>query len=166
MNPLGINPNLSYMDRFNKSDMSLLQFNVNAVQSKLANFMNLSADTNSVCNLVNSTILSYNLDRQMMMEQVMEDLHHLLDLEVLFVRKTFNDQVYDGIAFSRPCIGSMNIVHLHSIFYGAIENLRVNVYESMDDMYKALHKCYDQMQEPGYQVLESINFIDVIKMFH
>ncbi len=166
MSSLEVKPNLSYMDRFNKSDMSLLQFNVNAVQSKLASFMNLNPDSNSVCNLVNSTILSYNLDRQMMMEEVMEDLQKLLDLEVLFVRKTCNDQVYDGVAFSHPSIGSMNIVHLHSVFYGAIENLIVNVYESMDDMYKALHKSFDQMQEPGYQILESANFIDVIKLFH
>lgn len=60
----------------------------------------------------------------------------------------------------------MNIVHLYSNFWGVIENLKVNVYGSMENMYQALKKSYNKIDEPGFQIIQSTDFVHVIKEFH
>jgi len=44
--------------------------------------------------------------------------------------------------------------------------LKVNVYGSMENMYQALKKSYNKIDEPGFQIIQSTDFVHVIKEFH
>jgi hypothetical protein len=166
MNAININPSLSEYDRITKSGMDVLDFNIDETQKRLANYLDLKMGAKSISYLADTTVMAYDLDRQMMIDQVMNELQHYLDLEVLFVKKSLNNRIYDCVAYSKPYIGSMNIVHLYSNFWGVIEDLKVNVYGSMENMYQALKKSYNKIDEPGFQIIQSTDFVHVIKEFH
>ena len=166
MNAININPSLSEYDRFSKSGMDVLDFNIDETQKRLANYLDLKMGAKSISYLANTTVMAYDLDRQMMIDQVMNELQHYLDLEILFAKKSINNRIYDCVAYSKPSIGSMNIVHLYSTFWGVIEDLKVNVYGSMENMYQALKKSYSKIDEPGFQIIQSTDFVHVIKEFH
>ena len=154
MNAININPSLSEYDRFTKSGMDVLDFNIDETQKRLANYLDLKMGAKSISYLADTTVMAYDLDRQMMIDQVMNELQHYLDLEVLFVKKSLNNRIYDCVAYSKPYIGSMNI------------DLKVNVYGSMENMYQALKKSYNKIDEPGFQIIQSTDFVHVIKEFH
>lgn len=86
MNAININPSLSEYDRFTKSGMDVLDFNIDETQKRLANYLDLKMGAKSISYLADTTVMAYDLDRQMMIDQVMNELQHYLDLEVLFVK--------------------------------------------------------------------------------
>jgi hypothetical protein len=71
------------------------------------------------------------------------------------------------VAYTKPTLGNMAVVHLYSSMHGCLESFFINVYDSAEIMYEALHKRLERLQnEQDVVIMESVNPIQLIKDFH
>ncbi len=167
METIKINPSLSTEAKFAQSGLSVMDFNINEICKKMTFFMNVREDSKAMEKAVDCSVIRFSLDHQMMIDDVIQQLHELLSLTVLFATKTNDSNRMECVAYTKPTLGNMAAVHLFSSMHGCLESFWINVYDSSEVMYEALHRRLERLQdEQDVVILESVNPIQLIKDFH
>ena len=103
----------------------------------------------------------------MMIDDLMQQLHELLSLSVLFACKSKDGHCMECVAYTKPTLGNMGIIHLYSSAHGCLESFTINVYDSVEKMYDALKKRLDRLAfQEDVVLLESRDSFHLIKDFH
>ena len=167
MEAIKINPNLSLAAKFAKSDLSIINFNANEICKTLSIFMNINQESKHVEKAEDCLVISYSLDRQMMIDDVAQQLKELLSLTLLFACKSKDGRCMECVSYTKPTLGKMAVVHLYSSAYGCLESFRINVYDSVENMYDALKKRLDKFSREDNMVhIDATDSLQLIKDFH
>ena len=83
MENIKINPSLSTEAKHAQSGLSVMDFNINEICKRLTIFMNACQESKAVEKAVECSVISYSLDRQMMIDDVIQQIQELLSLTVL-----------------------------------------------------------------------------------
>ena len=167
MEAIKVTPNLSLAAKFAKSDLSIINFNANEICKTLSIFMNINQESKHVEKAEDCLVISYSLDRQMMIDDVAQQLKELLSLTLLFACKSKDGRCMECVSYTKPTLGKMAVVHLYSSAYGCLESFRINVYDSVEKMYDALKKRLDRLaSQEDVVLLESRDSFHLIKDFH
>lgn len=167
MENIKINPSLSTEAKYAQSGLSVMDFNINEICKRLTIFMNACQESKAVEKAVECSVISYSLDRQMMIDDVIQQIQELLSLTVLLAVKSKDGSSMECVAYTKPTLGNMAVVHLYSSMHGCLESFFINVYDSAEIMYEALHKRLERLQsEQDVVIMESVNPIQLIKDFH
>ena len=167
MEAIKVNPNLSLAAKFAKSDLSIINFNANEICKTLSIFMNINQESKHVEKAEDCLVISYSLDRQMMIDDVAQQLKELLSLTLLFACKSKDGRCMECVSYTKPTLGKMAVVHLYSSAYGCLESFRINVYDSVETMYDALKKRLDKFSREDDMVhIDATDSLQLIKDFH
>ena len=167
MNTIKVNPNLSLATKFANSHLSIINFNVNEICKTLSIFMSIDQNSKHIEKAEDCLVVSYSLDRQMMIDDVAQQLKELLSLTMLFVCKSKDGRCMECVSYTKPTLGKMAVVHLYSSTYGCLESFRINVYDSVETMYNALKKRLDRLAKEDDMVhIEAPDSLRLIKDFH
>ena len=167
MEAIKVNPNLSLAAKFAQSDLSIINFNANEIGKRLSMFLDIKKDSKHVDTAPDCLVISYSLERQMMIDDLMQQLHELLSLSVLFACKSKDGRCMECVSYTKPTLGKMAVFHLYSSAYGCLESFRINVYDSVEKMYDALKKRLDRLaSQEDVVLLESRDSFHLIKDFH
>ena len=167
MEAIKVNPNLSLAAKFAKSDLSIINFNANEICKTLSIFMNINHESKHVEKAEDCLVISYSLDRQMMIDDVAQQLKELLSLTLLFACKSKDGRCMECVSYTKPTLGKMAVVHLYSSAYGCLESFRINVYDSVETMYDALKKRLDKFSREDDMVhIDATDSLQLIKDFH
>ena len=169
METIKINPSLSTEAKFAQSGLSVMDFNMPTRSARDCRCSWTSRRTlKHVETAPDCLVISYSLERQMMIDDLMQQLHELLSLSVLFACKSKDGRCMECVAYTKPTLGNMGVIHLYSSAHGCLESFTINVYDSVEKMYDALKKRLDRLasQEQDVVILESVNPIHLIKDFH
>ena len=167
MEAIKVNPNLSLAAKFAKSDLSIINFNANEICKTLSIFMNINQESKHVEKAEDCLVISYSLDRQMMIDDVAQQLKELLSLTLLFACKSKDGRCMECVSYTKPTLGKMAVVHLYSSAYGCLESFRINVYDSVEIMYDALKKRLDKFSREDDMVhIDATDSLQLIKDFH
>ena len=167
MEAIKVNPNLSLAAKFAKSDLSIINFNANEICKTLSIFMNINQESKHVEKAEDCLVISYSLDRQMMIDDVAQQLKELLSLTLLFACKSKDGRCMECVSYTKPTLGNMGVIHLYSSAHGCLESFTINVYDSVEKMYDALKKRLDRLaSQEDVVLLESRDYFHLIKDFH
>ena len=167
MEAIKVNPNLSLAAKFAKSDLSIINFNANEICKTLSIFMNINQESKHVEKAEDCLVISYSLDRQMMIDDVAQQLKELLSLTLLYACKSKDGRCMECVSYTKPTLGKMAVVHLYSSAYGCLESFRINVYDSVETMYDALKKRLDKFSREDDMVhIDATDSLQLIKDFH
>ena len=167
MEEIKVNSNLSLAAKFAKSDLSIINFNANEICKTLSIFMNINQESKHVEKAEDCLVISYSLDRQMMIDDVAQQLKELLSLTLLFACKSKDGRCMECVSYTKPTLGKMAVVHLYSSAYGCLESFRINVYDSVETMYDALKKRLDKFSREDDMVhIDATDSLQLIKDFH
>ena len=167
MEAIKVNPNLSLAAKFAKSDLSIINFNATEICKTLSIFMNINQESKHVEKAEDCLVISYSLDRQMMIDDVAQQLKELLSLTLLFACKSKDGRCMECVSYTKPTLGKMAVVHLYSSAYGCLESFRINVYDSVETMYDALKKRLDKFSREDDMVhIDATDSLQLIKDFH
>ena len=167
MEAIKVNPNLSLAAKFAKSDLSIINFNANEICKTLSIFMNINQESKHVEKAEDCLVISYSLDRQMMIDDVAQQLKELLSLTLLFACKSKDGRCMECVSYTKPTLGKMAVVHLYSSAYGCLESFRINVYDSVETMYDALKRRLDKFSREDDMVhIDATDSLQLIKDFH
>ena len=167
MEAIKVNPNLSLAAKFAQSDLSIINFNANEIGKRLSMFLDIKKDSKHVETAPDCLVISYSLERQMMIDDLMQQLHELLSLSVLFACKSKDGRCMECVAYTKPTLGNMGVIHLYSSAHGCLESFTINVYDSVEKMYDALKKRLDRLaSQEDVVFLESRDSFHLIKDFH
>ena len=167
MEAIKVNSNLSLAAKFAKSDLSIINFNANEICKTLSIFMNINQESKHVEKAEDCLVISYSLDRQMMIDDVAQQLKELLSLTLLFACKSKDGRCMECVSYTKPTLGKMAVVHLYSSAYGCLESFRINVYDSVENMYDALKKRLDKFSREDDMVhIDATDSLQLIKDFH
>ena len=167
MEAIKVNPNLSLAAKFANSDLSIINFNANEICKTLSIFMNINQESKHVEKAQDCLVISYSLDRQMMIDDVAQQLKELLSLTLLFACKSKDGRCMECVSYTKPTLGKMAVFHLYSSAYGCLESFRINVYDSVENMYDALKKRLDKFSREDDMVhIDATDSLQLIKDFH
>lgn len=107
----------------------------------------------------------FQLNSQVMMEDMAEELAEKLGVHILYAVKYDNGKIYKAVAYSVPVENRMYIVFLDSQQYGIMDSLTVYFYDSMDDMYKQVCKEYTNRPKTSVFVLEKEAYSKMLGSF-
>ena len=129
--------------------------------------MNINQESKHVEKAEDCLVISYSLDRQMMIDDVAQQLKELLSLTLLFACKSKDGRCMECVSYTKPTLGKMAVVHLYSSAYGCLESFRINVYDSVENMYDALKKRLDKFSREDNMVhIDATDSLQLIKDFH
>ena len=167
MENIKIKPSLSTEAKHAQSGLSVMDFNINEICKRLTIFMNACQESKAVEKAVECSVISYSLDRQMMIDDVIQQIQELLSLTVLLAVKSKDNSSMECVAYTKPTLGNMGIIHLYSSAHGCLESFTINVYDSVEKMYDALKKRLDRLAfQEDVVLLESRDSFHLIKDFH
>ena len=90
--------------------------------------------------------------RQHMADDFLSELTSFLDVNVLYAYKKQDGSSYRIVAYTMPFQDEMYIVSVDSQQYGIVEEMYVTLFESLDIMFKWLHKGYEMLLENKDQI--------------
>lgn len=90
--------------------------------------------------------------RQHMADDFLRELTSFLDVNVLYAYKKQDGSSYRIVAYTMPFQDEMYIVSVDSQQYGIVEEMYITLFESLDIMFKWLHKGYEMLLENKDQI--------------
>lgn len=84
--------------------------------------------------------VSFDTERQMMFDDLIDLLEDRLKMHVLYAQRTRDGRNVNVVMFSQPATDKMYIIYLNSGLYGVIDRLHFAFYDSMENMYLILLK--------------------------
>ena len=100
-----------------------------------------------------------------MIDQLMEDIEKILNLSILLATKSDDGNCMECVAYSKPCIGDMIIVHLYSRLCGVLEGFEVSVYDSMEKMYRDLKNRLDYQYDISCKFMKAEDYVTLLRQF-
>lgn len=158
-------PGVSKLEQFKKSSLSLMDFNVEEAIKNLEICLHVGRENIRKKRTDNCTVLSVPLSRPEMIDILMEDVENILDLSILLATKSDNGRFIECVAYSKPSIGDMIVVHLYSRLNGAMEAFKVNVYDSMEKMYQDLMERLEYQKDIHNNLIKTEDPLTVLKQF-
>lgn len=152
-------------ERFQKSSLSLMDFNVEEAIKNLEMCLHVGKENISQKKTENCTVLTVSLGKMLLIDQLMEDIENILNLSILLATKSEDGNCLECIAYSKPCVGDMIVVHLYSRLYGVMERFEVNVYDSIEKMYKDLKNRLDYQKDISCKFMEAEDPMTVLRQF-
>lgn len=158
-------PCITKAERFLKSSVSLMDFNIEEAIKNLETSLHVGKENISQKRTDNCTVLTVSLGKMLLIDQLMEDIENILNLSILLATKSEDGKCLECIAYSKPCVGDMIIVHLYSRLYGVMERFEVNVYDSIEKMYKDLKNRLDYQKDISCKFMEAEDPMTVLRQF-
>lgn len=158
-------PGVSKLELFQQSKLSLMDFNVEEAIKNLEICLNVGRENIRKKRTENCTVLSVPLSKMQMIDNLMEDIENILDLSILLATKSDDGRFIECVAYSKPSIGDMIVVHLHSRLNGAMDGFHVNVYDSMEKMYSDLMERLEYQKGIHNTLMKAEDPLTVLKQF-
>lgn len=152
-------------ERFQKSSLSLMDFNIEEAIKNLEICLHVGKESISQKKTENCTVLTVSLEKMQLIDQLMEDIENILNLSILLATKSDDGKCLECIAYSKPCVGDMIVVHLYSRLYGVMESFEVNVYDSIEKMYQDLKNRLDHQKDINCKFMEAEDLMTVLRQF-
>lgn len=158
-------PGISKLEQFHQSSLSLMDFNVEEAIKNLEICLHVGCENIHKKLTDNCTVLLVPLDRPEMIDILMEDIENILNLSILLATKSDDGSFIECVAYSKPAIGDMIVVHLHSRLHGAMDSFEVNVYDSMEKMYNDLMERLEYQKDIRNDLIKAEDPLTVLKQF-
>lgn len=105
-------------------------------------------------------------NEQEMLENLIDELEHKMNLAVFFVIRKNNGKDYDSVLFSEPVMNGMYIIYVTSHTYGMVDSIVVQFYNSMDIMFDQLYKENRMMNKVEGDIIEQLPIREIINKFY
>ena len=158
-------PCITKAERFLKSSVSLMDFNIEGAIKNLETSLHVGKENISQKRTDNCTVLTVSLGKMQMIDQLMEDIEKILNLSILLATKSDDGNCMECVAYSKPCIGDMIVVHLYSRLCGVLEGFEVSVYDSMEKMYRDLKNRLDYQYDISCKFMKAEDHVTLLRQF-
>lgn len=107
------------------------------------------------------------MHKQHMMDDVLEELQHYINVNILYAYRTADGSGHKLVAYSMPYEDEMYIISMESQQYGIVEQMDVTLFESLDIMLSWLRSCLLAVEEKmGQLEVEEIQeMADLYRIF-
>lgn len=109
--------------------------------------------------------VSIPLTQQMMMDDFIEQVMQFLNLKVLYAYKDNDGQHYKSVTYSMPYQDELYVIGIESHQHGAVDDIQVLFYESMEDMLSNLFCELTALKYVVGEVMEKQKLEEVYALF-
>ena len=114
----------------------------------------------------NYGMCAVKLDRQYMVEDVLQKLEELINVNILYHYKTKGGgQKQKAIAYTLPVQDGMSVFGLTSCQYGIVEEINMTFFDSLDVMFRHLKNGYDFLSHLNMDIVEQQALAELYKNF-
>lgn len=119
------------------------------------------------------TEVTFDLSRQYMIWDIKDILVNGTGMKILYASCTTDETSWKMIGFTQPCIEQLYMVFINSTEHGVVDNVTIDIYDSMEGMLESIRRIYFSIIEgPGNskdkfhtRILEKMQAKDIWRVF-